>query len=114
MTGMRRWAQWHLPQQHTDTPPWWRHAVTYQVYIRSFADGDGDGTGDIAGLRQRLGHIRDLGADALWINPWYPSPLLDGGYDVANYRDINPRYGTLDGAKALIDEAHEMGPPRRG
>ncbi|HYO41953.1 MAG TPA: alpha-amylase family glycosyl hydrolase, partial [Candidatus Limnocylindrales bacterium] len=59
--------------------PWWRRAVVYQVYLRSFADGDGDGTGDIPGLRARLPWVRDLGVDALWVNPWYPSPMVDGG-----------------------------------
>lgn len=92
-----------------DTIPWWRRAVTYQVYVRSFADGNGDGIGDIAGLRQRLPYIADLGVDAVWINPWYPSPLLDGGYDVADYRDIDPRIGTLEEAEALVAEAHELG-----
>ena len=88
---------------------WWRSAVIYQVYIRSFADGDGDGTGDIAGLRSRLPYLDSLGVDAIWINPWYPSPLTDGGYDVSDYRDIHPAYGTLAEAKKLITEAHELG-----
>jgi alpha-glucosidase len=89
--------------------PWWRGAVVYQVYIRSFADGNGDGVGDIAGLRARLRHLADLGVDALWINPWYPSPLRDGGYDVADFRAIDPRYGTLAEADRMIDDAHELG-----
>ncbi|MFF0090347.1 glycoside hydrolase family 13 protein [Streptomyces canus] len=88
---------------------WWRSAVIYQVYIRSFADGDGDGTGDIAGLRSRLHYLAHLGIDAIWINPWYPSPLADGGYDVSDFRDIHPAYGTLDEARQLITEAHELG-----
>lgn len=88
---------------------WWRTAVTYQIYIRSFADGDGDGLGDIAGIRSRLPYLVALGVDALWINPWYPSPQKDGGYDVADYRDIDPAFGTLSQARALIDEAHEHG-----
>ncbi|UXY17768.1 glycoside hydrolase family 13 protein [Streptomyces cynarae] len=87
----------------------WRSAVIYQVYIRSFADGDGDGVGDIAGLRSRLPYLADLGVDAIWINPWYPSPLADGGYDVADYRDIHPAFGTLDDAERLITEAHDLG-----
>lgn len=88
---------------------WWRRAVVYQVYLRSFSDSDGDGRGDINGLRARLPYLRDLGVDAIWINPWYPSPLLDGGYDVADYRDIDPRLGTLEQAEALIAEAHDHG-----
>ncbi|HVH23864.1 MAG TPA: alpha-amylase family glycosyl hydrolase [Pseudonocardia sp.] len=87
--------------------PWWRSAVIYQVYIRSFADGNGDGLGDIAGLRARLDHLGELGVDALWINPWYPSPMADAGYDVADYRDVEPRFGTLAEAEALIAEAHQ-------
>ena len=89
--------------------PWWRSAVIYEVYIRSFADGDGDGIGDIAGLRGRLSHLADLGVDALWITPWYPSPMKDGGYDVADYRAIDPRFGTLAEARQLIGEAHGLG-----
>jgi alpha-glucosidase len=89
--------------------PWWRHAAVYQVYIRSFKDGNGDGTGDIAGLRSRLGYLRDLGVDAIWVNPWYVSPLHDGGYDVADYRQIDPRFGTLEDAEAFIAEAGEQG-----
>ena len=89
--------------------PWWRHGAFYQVYIRSFADGNADGTGDIAGIRSRLPYLATLSVDAVWINPWYPSPLRDGGYDVADYVDINPRYGTLGEAEALIAEAAELG-----
>ena len=85
---------------------WWRNAVVYQVYIRSFADGNGDGTGDLAGLRSRLDHLARLGVDAIWINPWSPSPLADGGYDVADYRAINPMFGDTAQAEALIAEAH--------
>ncbi len=85
---------------------WWRSSVIYQVYVRSFADADGDGTGDINGIRSRLPYLADLGVDGLWVNPWYTSPLHDGGYDVADYRDINPIYGTLQDAKDLIQEAH--------
>jgi alpha-glucosidase len=81
----------------------------YQVYVRSFADGNGDGTGDIEGLRSRLPYIRSLGVDAIWVNPWYESPLHDGGYDVADYRSINPLFGTLEEATRLIDEARETG-----
>ena len=90
-------------------PDWWRSAVVYQVYIRSFADSDGDGIGDVAGLRSGLDHLAWLGVDAIWINPWYPSPQADAGYDVADYRDIEPEYGTLAEADELITEAHRAG-----
>ncbi len=96
----------------TSTRPaddWWRSAVVYQVYPRSFADADGDGTGDLNGIRARLPYLAELGVDAIWISPWYPSPLLDGGYDVSDYRDINPEFGTLADADALITEAHALG-----
>jgi alpha-glucosidase len=92
-----------------DRVPWWRRAVVYQIYPRSFADGNGDGTGDIAGIRARLPYLQSLGVDALWFNPWYASPLADGGYDVADYRRINPDFGTVEEATALIAQAHELG-----
>ncbi len=91
------------------TTDWWRSAVVYQLYIRSFADGNGDGVGDIAGIRARLSHLRDLGIDAVWINPWYPSPMADAGYDVSDYRAIEPAFGTATDATALIVEAHALG-----
>ncbi|CAN5636634.1 glycoside hydrolase family 13 protein [soil metagenome] len=89
--------------------PWWKTAVVYQVYIRSFADGNGDGTGDIAGLTSRLPYLNALGVDAVWINPWYPSPMADAGYDVADFRDIEPAFGTLEQAEGFIVAAHEAG-----
>jgi alpha-glucosidase len=89
--------------------PWHHSAVFYEVYLRSFADGSGDGVGDLAGLRSRLPYLRDLGVDALWITPWYVSPMADGGYDVADYRDIDPLFGTLDEAEKLIAAAHSAG-----
>ncbi len=95
---------------HSSSPEtWWRSAVLYQVYLRSFADVSGDGIGDIAGIRSRLPYLADLGVDAIWINPWYPSPMADGGYDVSDYRAVEPVFGTLDEATALIREAHEHG-----
>jgi len=90
-------------------PLWWRSAVIYQIYIRSFADGNGDGTGDIAGVRSRLPYLRDLGVDAIWFTPWYASPLADGGYDVSDYRAIHPAFGDIAEAEALIAEALAMG-----
>lgn len=88
------------------TADWWRTAVVYQVYIRSFADGNGDGVGDIAGIRSRLPYLRGLGVDAIWITPWYRSPMADGGYDVEDYRAIDPQFGTLAEAEALLADAH--------
>lgn len=88
---------------------WWRHAVIYEVYPRSFADGNGDGDGDIAGLRERLPYLVELGVDGLWIAPWYPSPLADGGYDVSDFTGIHPMFGTLADADALLREAKAAG-----
>ncbi len=92
-----------------DVPRWWQSGVVYQIYPRSFADGNGDGTGDLQGIRSRLPYLSALGVDAIWVSPWYPSPLNDGGYDVADYRDIDPRFGSLAEAEAFIAEAHELG-----
>jgi len=88
---------------------WWRSAVIYEIYPRSFADASGDGTGDLAGVRSRLPYLHDLGVDAIWFTPWYVSPLADGGYDVAAYRAIDPAFGTLAEAEALIADAREFG-----
>ena len=92
-----------------DQIEWWRHAAIYQVYVRSFADGDGDGVGDLPGITARLPYLRDLGVDALWITPFYTSPQNDHGYDVADYCDVDPLFGQLSDADALLDRAHELG-----
>jgi len=90
-------------------PEWWRNAAIYQIYPRSFADANGDGTGDIAGVRARLPYLRDLGVDAVWFTPWYPSPMADGGYDVADYREVDDLFGDLTEAEGLIADARALG-----
>ncbi|MEU6821293.1 glycoside hydrolase family 13 protein [Streptomyces atriruber] len=96
----------------TDSSPageWWRDAGIYQVYPRSFADGNGDGMGDLPGITARLPYLRDLGVDAVWLSPFYASPQADAGYDVADYRAVDPMFGTLTDADGLIGEAHALG-----
>ncbi|MGW7344915.1 glycoside hydrolase family 13 protein [Streptomyces sp. NPDC054854] len=88
---------------------WWRDAVIYQVYVRSFADGDGDGVGDLRGVRERLPHLARLGVDAVWLTPFYVSPQADGGYDVADYRAVDPLFGDLSDADDLVRAAHALG-----
>ena len=88
---------------------WWRRAVVYQIYPRSFADADGDGTGDVLGMIGRLEYLASLGVDAIWVSPWFPSPLADGGYDVSDYRGILPEFGTLEQADEFVTRAHDLG-----
>jgi len=91
------------------TPLWWQHGVIYQIYPRSFQDSDGDGIGDLKGIERRLDYLADLGIDAIWISPIYPSPMKDFGYDVADYCDVDPRFGTLADFDALVKAAHAKG-----
>lgn len=91
---------------HNDNARWWQRGVIYQVYPRSFKDSNGDGIGDIPGIIEKLDYLRDLGIDAIWISPFYPSPMADFGYDVANYCDIDPMFGTLEDFDRLLIEAH--------
>src|SRR3954454_1936820 len=88
---------------------WARDAVIYQIYLRSFADGDGDGVGDLLGVRSRLRYLSWLGVDALWLTPFYPSPMADGGCDVSDHRAVDPAFGTLGDAESLILDAHRYG-----
>lgn len=88
---------------------WWRGGIIYQVYPRSFADSNGDGVGDLPGLIGRLDYIRALNVDAIWISPFFKSPMKDFGYDVSDYRDVDPLFGTLADFDRLIERAHALG-----
>src|SRR2546425_4815896 len=90
------------------TRRWWRGAVFYEVYVRSFADSNDDGIGDLPGITSRLDYLKRLGVDAIWVTPFYPSPQKDHGYDVADYFDVNPEYGTLQDFDRLLARAHEL------
>ncbi len=89
--------------------PWWRGAVIYQIYPRSYLDANGDGVGDLPGIIQRLDHIAALGVDAIWISPFFKSPMADFGYDIADYRDVDPLFGSLDDFDRLLAKAHDLG-----
>lgn len=88
---------------------WWADAVVYQLYLKSYADGNADGVGDINGARARLAYVRDLGVDAIWLSPWYKSPMVDAGYDVADFRQVDAQFGTLEDSVGLLDDAHALG-----
>jgi alpha-glucosidase len=90
-------------------PDWWRGAVIYQIYPRSFQDSNGDGIGDLTGIRQRLPYIANLGADAIWISPFFTSPMKDFGYDVSDYKGVDPMFGSLEDFRVLVDDAHHLG-----
>src|SRR5258708_27749720 len=99
------WAQ-HRPTPSRDLT-WWKNAVIYEIYPRSFADTNGDGVGDLNGIIQRLDYLQDLGVDAIWITPFYPSPQVDFGYDVSDYENVDPQFGTLADFDRLVQEAHK-------
>jgi alpha-glucosidase len=98
-----------MPWRRVSDQPWWREAVFYEIYVRSFADSDGDGIGDLPGIRSKLPYLKELGVDALWLTPFYPSPDADHGYDVADYVAVDPRYGSLADFDALLADAHDLG-----
>ena len=87
---------------------WWEHTIVYQIYPRSFQDSDGDGTGDIKGIESRLNHLKDIGAETIWISPMYKSPMVDFGYDISDFVDIDPIFGTMLDFQDLVQAAHEM------
>ena len=91
------------------TNRWWRGAVIYQIYPRSFLDTNGDGVGDLPGIVDRLDYVASLGVDAIWISPFFKSPMADFGYDIADYRDVDPLFGTLDDFDRLLAKAHSLG-----
>src|SRR5688572_837634 len=117
---LRKFASVTPASSNRDTPPtavgfpsmsapWWKSAVVYQVYPRSFADSDGNGVGDLEGLRRRLDHLAWLGVDAVWLSPFYRSPMADFGYDVADFCDVDPLFGDLATFDRLCSEAHDLG-----
>jgi len=97
------------PARSTNDSAWWRGAVIYQIYPRSFFDSNGDGVGDLPGIERHLDHVARLGADAIWISPFFKSPMKDFGYDVEDYRDVDPIFGTLADFDRLLARAHQLG-----
>jgi maltose alpha-D-glucosyltransferase / alpha-amylase len=97
------------PAEVIHAADWYKDAVIYQLHVKAFQDSDGDGMGDFKGLMQRLDHVQELGATAVWLLPFYPSPLRDDGYDIAEYKAINPSYGDMDDFQGFVDEAHRRG-----
>ena len=97
------------PDMTSDTLPWWKGAVIYQIYPRSFQDSNGDGIGDLNGITARLDHVAKLGADAIWISPFFTSPMRDFGYDIADYCDVDPIFGTLADFDALVARVEQGG-----
>src|ERR1051326_4827361 len=92
-----------------DDPVWYKDAIIYEVHVRAFYDSNDDGIGDFIGLTEKLDYLQDLGVTAIWLLPFYPSPLKDDGYDIADYRNVNPMYGTMDDFRRFLDEAHNRG-----
>src|SRR5579863_6546920 len=90
-------------------PLWYKDAIFYEIHVRAFKDSNGDGIGDFRGLLERLDYLEELGVTILWLLPFYPSPLKDDGYDISNYTEVHPSYGTLDDFKLFLDEAHRRG-----
>ena len=110
MTNFNRSTLPDTVRSNGATPnPWWANAVVYQIYPRSFQDSNGDGIGDLKGITSRLDYLADLGVDVLWLSPVYRSPQDDNGYDISDYQDIDPLFGTLEDMDELLAEAHKRG-----
>src|ERR1051326_7708931 len=92
-----------------DTLPWWQRGIVYQIYPRSFKDSNGDGIGDLRGIISQLAYLKWLGVEAIWISPFYPSPMVDFGYDVSDYTDVDPLFGDMAAFDELVQEAHRQG-----
>src|SRR5688572_32706493 len=97
-----------MPYEPMSDPLWYKDAIIYEAHVRAFFDSTGDGIGDFAGFTQKLPYLNDLGVTCIWLLPFYPSPLRDDGYDIADYTSINPMYGTLDDFKRFLDAAHAL------
>ena len=99
-----------LAEDETQSDPlWYKDAIIYELHVKTFHDSNGDGIGDFRGLIEKLDYLQELGVTAIWLLPFYPSPLRDDGYDIADYYDVNPNYGTLDDFQAFLAAAHERG-----
>src|ERR1700709_13016 len=111
MGVLRKQKRTRLQPTHTlaDDPEWYKDALIYELHVRAFADSNGDGIGDFAGLVDKLDYLADFGGTALWLLPFSPSPLRDGGYDISDYWGVNPSYGTLEDFKRFLDAAHARG-----
>src|SRR6187399_35551 len=99
-----------MAQGETNTsvdPLWFKDAIIYELHVKTFCDSDGDGMGDFRGLMEKLDYLQELGVTAIWLLPFYPSPMRDDGYDIADYFDVNPNFGMLDDFRALLDAAHQ-------
>src|SRR3954470_13738324 len=99
----------HRPEPVLRDPHWYKDAIIYELRVRSFYDSDGDGVGDFRGLTSKLDYLQDLGVTALWLLPFYPSPLRDDGYDIADYTSVHPELGTVEDFKEFLREAHRRG-----
>jgi len=97
------------PSSFSDEPLWYKDAIIYELHIRAFSDSQGDGVGDFLGLTEKLDYLEDLGVTALWLLPFYPSPLKDDGYDISDYTSIQPVYGSMHDFRTFVDEAHHRG-----